>query len=690
MLPNPAVSLGYGALIAGPGTTPSYIVSLSEDIVALVTYRARVAAARAEFAGVGADLLWRAWQMAQKARVLAFDIYFTDLSIALSRRELDLVSDELRRAQQATAAGNLALSALSPLLAAEAASEQSLAALRLGRLKDWQALDALLGLVPRVRFAIAAPDLLACRPISAPRSPPCPSDALIWWRCSSAIAPPRKMCARRFWLGSRPSCSAGRGDRTRPASSRPARTSPSAAGVRSQPGPDRRGPSDPAAAVRAVSGPARHRRGRHYSLQAQAEQLSAELGPARQAAAAARSWPTRHGLPMRRAISISAAGPITKPRQWSAIWKSSLSTQPRRGPAGARHRARPRAAGCGRDRDRRRAAAMKRRLLLAVACGALASAATGRSEAASSQPSVLVQLAKLKPGSLPQIVIAYGKVEPSAAARRTITAPLAAEIGRVYVRIGEPSTRCRAVAPGAEPGNRRGLYPGTVRAAGREPAQGKHGQARRGASGHPAAARRRREIGGRRACGAGRARSAGADGPHVLRAPFRAIVTGLSTSEGSLVMPGAASRFARPEGLVLRVGAVAAEAARIAPGDKVAITLLGERATASGTVLLRGSIVEPGSGLAPIKITLPPGQWLAGETAEAAITTGQLTGYVVPRQAVLVDDSGASYVVQTVNGTARKVPVRLLGAEGDRAVIDGPLDAAAPLVLAGDCRSKTA
>ena len=32
--------------------------------------------------------------MAQKARVLAFDIYFADLSIALSRRDLDLVSDD--------------------------------------------------------------------------------------------------------------------------------------------------------------------------------------------------------------------------------------------------------------------------------------------------------------------------------------------------------------------------------------------------------------------------------------------------------------------------------------------------------------------------------------------------------------------------------------------------------------------
>jgi outer membrane protein, heavy metal efflux system len=164
LLPNPSASLGYGALIAGPGTTPSYIVSLSEDLVVLVTRHARVAAARAQLAQVRADLLWQAWQMAQKARVLALDIYFADRSISLERNELGLVSNELHRVQQATAAGNLTLAALSPLLAAKAAAEQSLVTGHLDRLKAWQALDALLGLVPEVRFAISAPELRALPP----------------------------------------------------------------------------------------------------------------------------------------------------------------------------------------------------------------------------------------------------------------------------------------------------------------------------------------------------------------------------------------------------------------------------------------------------------------------------------------------------------------------------------------------
>ena len=220
---------------------------------------------------------------------------------------------------------------------------------------------------------------------------------------------------------------------------------------------------------------------------------------------------------------------------------------------------------------------MKRRLLLAVACGALASAATGRSEAASSQPSVLVQLAKLKPGSLPQIVIAYGKVEPSAAARRTITAPLAAEIGRVYVRIGELVDEGAALlrlAPSPETAAAYTQAQSALRVASQLRAStGKL------VEGHLATRQQladaaKSEADARAALAALEAQ--GADGPHVLRAPFRAIVTGLSTSEGSLCVAGAGLiDLARPEGLVLRVGAVPAEAARIAPGDKAAITSAG-------------------------------------------------------------------------------------------------------------------
>ncbi len=159
LLPNPSASLGFAALLGGPGSTPSYAASLSQDIASLVTYHARVSAARAHLAEVNATLLWQEWQVAQKARLLALDIYYGDRSLALSRQTLRLVSREVRQAQEATAAGNLTLAALAPLLTAKAAAEQALIAANIAQITQWQSLNALLALEPDVRFAIAAPDL---------------------------------------------------------------------------------------------------------------------------------------------------------------------------------------------------------------------------------------------------------------------------------------------------------------------------------------------------------------------------------------------------------------------------------------------------------------------------------------------------------------------------------------------------
>ncbi|HEY3909666.1 MAG TPA: TolC family protein [Stellaceae bacterium] len=157
LLPNPAANFALAALLGGPGSSSAISGGLSEDLVAIILRHARVQSARAGMYQVNADLLWGEWQVAQKARQLALDIYAGEHAIALTGRELRLIEAEIAQVTAAISAGNLTLTALSPLLAAKAAAEQSLAALGLGQLKNWQTLDARLGLVPSVRFAIAQP-----------------------------------------------------------------------------------------------------------------------------------------------------------------------------------------------------------------------------------------------------------------------------------------------------------------------------------------------------------------------------------------------------------------------------------------------------------------------------------------------------------------------------------------------------
>ena len=158
LLPNPSASVSYEALLGGVGTS-AWAASLTEDLKAVLTYHTRKKAARFQVGQVNADLLWQEWQVAQQARILAVDLYWGDLAVSLAERQLQLVDREVRAVQAATRSGALDLTALAPLLAAKASAAQTVASLRLADLQGWQQLDALLGLEPDVRFALAPPKL---------------------------------------------------------------------------------------------------------------------------------------------------------------------------------------------------------------------------------------------------------------------------------------------------------------------------------------------------------------------------------------------------------------------------------------------------------------------------------------------------------------------------------------------------
>ncbi len=159
LLPNPSANLSWQALLAGTDFTSAWTASITEDVKAIVTYHTRVKSAHYLMDQVNADLLWREWQVAQNARLLALDIYWGENALRLGRREMRLFDAEVRDVKEATAAGNLALTALAPLLAAQSSAQQFLTALELTQLRSWQQLDALLGLEPQVRFPIARPAL---------------------------------------------------------------------------------------------------------------------------------------------------------------------------------------------------------------------------------------------------------------------------------------------------------------------------------------------------------------------------------------------------------------------------------------------------------------------------------------------------------------------------------------------------
>lgn len=303
-----------------------------------------------------------------------------------------------------------------------------------------------------------------------------------------------------------------------------------------------------------------------------------------------------------------------------------------------------------------------------------------------SDQSVLVTLSRVKEGSLPSVVVGYGTVGASNQGRKTLMAPESAVVDQIFVRLGE---QIAAGAPLLE------LAPSPASAASYLQAksaltvsQQLVASTERLVSLHLATAQQLADA--KKAESDARSQlqaleRVGAGGPKIMRAPFPAIVTTLAATPGAIVAQGAALMdLAAPGRLVLTVGVVPAQAAAIAADDSATVTLVGGNISAPGRVMVRGNLAEADTGLVPVDIALPPGKFFPGEMAEAVITTGQVHGYVVPHSAILVNDSGAPYIVQAIGDTAKKVPVQVVGAHGDEDVVTGALNARAPLVLTGN------
>jgi RND family efflux transporter MFP subunit len=307
-------------------------------------------------------------------------------------------------------------------------------------------------------------------------------------------------------------------------------------------------------------------------------------------------------------------------------------------------------------------------------------------ESAAPTATAQVQVAPVKRGSLPRTLTVFGSVASSTATRQSVVAPVAARVAEIKVRLGE-SVAKDAPLMVLEPTPATTLVYAQAKSA-LKVAIDQLARARTMVDQHLATAQQlgdaeKAESDARAALQALEAQ--GATGANVVRAPYAATVTALSTSVGSIVdVGGALLELARPSALVLAAGAVPISARQVAIGNKASVTAIGGGDPINGRVSLRGAAVDPASGLVPVEITLPSDSLYPGETASAQITTGQLSGFVVPHAAVLLSDEGDTYVVQDVNGVAKKVPVKVLGRQEDQDVIDGQLSENTPLVLGGN------
>ena len=169
----------------------------------------------------------------------------------------------------------------------------------------------------------------------------------------------------------------------------------------------------------------------------------------------------------------------------------------------------------------------------------------------------------------------------------------------------------------------------------------------------------------------------------MVTAPFAGTVTSIAATQGGISPAGTLLfKLAAPGALVVSAGLPEAAAARVIPGDAATLTLLNTGAKLSATVAQRAAMLDPQTGLVDITLA-PQGSVLLGEPVALSITTGSVTGYQVPRDAVLNDAEG-DYVFQLdAHDIAHREAVHVLEPDGAMSVLAPDLDPAMPLVTTG-------
>ncbi len=110
----------------------------------------------------------------------------------------------------------------------------------------------------------------------------------------------------------------------------------------------------------------------------------------------------------------------------------------------------------------------------------------------------------------------------------------------------------------------------------------------------------------------------------------------------------------------------------VGPGAPATVFIDAVNDTVTGKVVSVGSRATAGARTFPVEIRLPGNERLrSGMFARAVIgSPTEVQEVLLPRTAVL-PDAGAMVVFRSRGGTAEKVPVRLIGNQGDRVAVEG-------------------
>jgi membrane fusion protein, multidrug efflux system len=310
----------------------------------------------------------------------------------------------------------------------------------------------------------------------------------------------------------------------------------------------------------------------------------------------------------------------------------------------------------------------------------------GLAHAADPPPSVLVQTKPAQQGALPALVEAYGTAAPALDGGMTISLQQDGLVAAIAVTPGETVQRGARLLDFGESATAASAYQQAVSALALARTQRTHTAqllAQQLAT-RDQLDQATKAVSDAQAMLDALEREGAGQPQRTLTAPFDGIVTAIRVAQGERVQPGAPLlTLTRLDGLVVTVGIEPADRVKVKAGQAVALQPLSGGATLQGKVLRIDGVLNPKTRQIDADIAVPPGSVISGEAFKTEITVGQLIGWIVPHDAVLVDGKGA-YLFQVADGKAKRVDVTLAGTRGDNDAVNGPVDASRAIVVQGN------
>lgn len=309
-----------------------------------------------------------------------------------------------------------------------------------------------------------------------------------------------------------------------------------------------------------------------------------------------------------------------------------------------------------------------------------------------SAPSVLVTTQSPRQGSLPRTVTAYGTLEAApGAGSETLSVLRPGRVTQLQVRQGEAVRRGQALLTIAADPAALASYKQAASALTLARTQRQHAAqmlAQHLATRDQLATAEKALADAQSALDA-LDRGGGGSAQQILTAPFDGIVSALLAAPGARVAAQTPLlTIAQANKLVASVGVEPRMRDQVVTGQPASVEPLYASWAQQGRVASVSAMLDPTTRLVPVLIDPAPdgpaaSGLLPGSPVRATLQVGTMTGWLAPRDAVLVDEKSA-YVFQVEAGKAVRVDVRVVGMAGPTTVVAGPLEPSRPLVASGN------